>query len=38
MIQRSLIVRFGQKLLIVLLLRSSVPAATADSGDTFIGR
>jgi len=37
MSEGSLIVRFGLKLLIVLLLGGSLPAAAEDSSDTFIG-
>jgi nucleoside-specific outer membrane channel protein Tsx len=36
-IQRSFIVRFGQTLLMVLLLGCSLPAVAEDSSDTFIG-
>ncbi len=35
--QRSLIVRFGQNLVVALLLGCPLPAAAEDSSDTFIG-
>ena len=37
MTQTTFIVRFGQKLVVALLIGCSLPAAAEDSSDTFIG-